>query len=88
MVEKKEDLKNNKYKDVAARWGEPEDKVKEFLIAIERQNRMIPGRGGPRKMAIRDRTDHRTGYNIILNPDADKAAHELYLKQQARTVEK
>lgn len=88
MVEKKKDLEHNKYKDVAARWGESEDKVREFLVAIERQNRMIPGVGGPRKMAYRDRTDHRTGKNIILNPDADKAAHELFLKQQARAVEK
>ena len=88
MVKKKEELKDNKYKDVAARWGEPEEKVRLFLVAAERQNRMIAGVGGPRRMAYRDRNDHRTGKNIILNPDADKEAHKLYLKLQARAVEK
>lgn len=88
MVKNRTELERNKFKDVAARWGESEEKVRAFLVAVERQNRMIPGVGGPRKMAYRDRNDHRTGKNIILNPDADAAAHKLFLEQQARAAEK
>ncbi len=89
MVANKQELKKNKVKDVAAKWGEAEKDVMKFMVAMERQSRTIPGVGGPRKMVIRDRTDHRTGLNLMLNPDAEEIAHELYLKQQARkAVEK
>lgn len=83
MVEKvmtKTDLKNNKYKHVAAAWGADENEVKKFMIAMERMKRMVPGVGGPRPMIIRDRTDHRTGQNLMLNPEATEAAHQLFLK--------
>ena len=83
MAEKvttKTDLKNNKYKQVAAAWGADEDDVKKFMIAMERTKRMVPGVGGPRPMIIRDRKDHRTGQNLMLNPDAAEAAHKLFLK--------
>ena len=82
-----QELKKNKVKDIAAKWGEAENEVKKFMAAMERQHRTIPGVGGPRPMVMRDRNDHRTGLNLMLNPDAEKIAHELFLKYSKAKAE-
>ena len=69
-----------KYKEVAAQWGVKDaDKVKQFMIAMNRINRTVPGVGGPRPMIIRDRNHHTTGDNLMLNPIAADAAYKLFL---------